>query len=202
MDTIFWMRSFTLNPMNENDTFKDISVDMFSASIKCIPIILLLIIILIPLYFYMYGVTSLIFAAQKLIFGWWLVILIIIVGIVVHEGLHALVFGMFSETGFRNVHIGIQLDSLTPYAHYNKPLKAIYYRIALLAPAFVLGVLPVIIGLIFHIGSAFILGMLFLLFSGGDLLIMWLIRKVSNKTLVKDHPTRAGCYVYLNSTDS
>ncbi|MBN2017981.1 MAG: DUF3267 domain-containing protein [Candidatus Cloacimonetes bacterium] len=188
--------------MNESDTFEDISTDMFTASIKCIPIILLLIIILIPLYIYIYGVTSLIFAAQKLVFGWWLVIPIIIAGIFAHEGLHAIVFGMFSDTGFEHIHIGIQWHSLTPYAHYKKPLKAIYYRIALLAPAVILGVVPIIVGLIFHCGPVFIIGLLFLLFSGGDLLIMWLIRKVPYKTLVKDHPTRAGCYVYLDSTDS
>ena len=188
--------------MNKNDAFEDISVDMFTASIKCIPIILLLIIILIPLYIYIYGVTSLIFASQKLIFGLWIVIPIIVAGIFAHEGLHALVFGMFSDTGFQHIHIGIQWDSLTPYAHYNKPIRALYYRIALLAPAVILGVLPIMAGLIFHYGPAFILGLLFLLFSGGDFLIMWFIRKVSNRTLVKDHPTRAGCYIILNSTDS
>ncbi len=182
--------------MNNKHKVEDLSVDLFTASIKCIPIIVSLIIILIPLYIYIYGVTSLIFAARKLVFGWWIVIPIIIVGIFAHEGLHALTFGLLSGSGFHDVHIGIQWDSLTPYAHYNQPIKALFYRIALLAPVFVLGLLPVIIGLFFQIGTAFILGLLFLLFSGGDLLIMWMIRKVPNSTFVKDHADRAGCYVF------
>lgn len=180
--------------MNQTKKPKDLSVDMFTASIKCIPIILLLIIILIPIYISIYGVTSLIFAARKLVFGWWLIIPIIIAGIFTHEGLHALVFALCSR-GFRDVHIGIQWDSVTPYAHYNKPIRALYYRIALLAPAIILGVIPILVGLVFHYGPAFILGLLFLLFSGGDILIMWLIRTVSNDTMVKDHADRAGCYV-------
>ena len=175
---------------------KDISVGMFRASILCIPILLIIIAALIPLYIYLYGVMNLFFAAQKIVFRWWLFLPIVIVCIFLHEVIHAIVFGILGDEGFKYVRIGIQWDTITPYAHYSKPIRALYYRIALLAPALILGALPIAVGLLFHQGILFIFGLLFLLFSGGDLLILWLIRKVPNKNYVKDHPTRAGCYVY------
>ena len=46
-----------------------------------------------------------------------------------------------------------------------------------------------------------IFGLLFTLASGGDLLILWLIRKVKPGEFVQDHPTRAGCYV-IEDADS
>ncbi len=175
---------------------KDISVGMFKASILCIPILLIIIAALIPLYIYLYGVTSLILTARKIVHGWWFFIPTVIIGIFLHEVIHAMVFGIFGEKGFKYVHVGIQWDTITPYAHYSKALRALYYRLALIAPAVILGLIPILLGLIFHMGVIFIFGLLFLLFAGGDLLIMWLIRKVPNRSMVKDHPTRAGCYVY------
>ena len=175
---------------------KDISVGMFKASILCIPILFIIIALLIPLYIRLYGVMNLFFAARKIVFGWWLFLPIIFIGIFLHEVVHAVVFSILGDEGFKYVHIGIQWDTITPYAHYGKPIRALYYRIALLTPALILGALPIAVGLLFHQGILFIFGLLFLLFSGGDLLILWLIRKVSNNSYVKDHPTRAGCYVY------
>ena len=175
---------------------KDFSVGMFKASILCIPILLVIVALLIPLYISLHSVTSLIFAARKIVLGWWLFLPVIIMSIFLHEVVHAMVFGILGDEGFKYVHIGIQWDTITPYAHYSKPIRALYYRIALLAPALILGALPIAVGLLFHQGILFIFGLLFLLFSGGDLLILWLIRKVPNKSYVKDHPTRAGCYVY------
>jgi hypothetical protein len=175
---------------------KDISVGMFKASLLCIPILLIIIAALIPLYIYLYGVMNLFFAARKIVFRWWLFLPVVIVCIFLHEVVHAMVFSILGDEGFKYVRIGIQWDTITPYAHYSKPIQAIYYRIALLAPALILGALPIALGFLFQQGILFIFGLLFLLFSGGDLLILWLIRMVPNKSCVKDHPTRAGCYVY------
>jgi hypothetical protein len=38
-------------------------------------------------------------------------------------------------------------------------------------------------------------GALFVLATGGDLLVLWVIRELPASALVEDHPTRAGCYV-------
>jgi hypothetical protein len=31
--------------------------------------------------------------------------------------------------------------------------------------------------------------------AGGDLAIIWILRRVPGRTLVRDHPSRAGCEV-------
>ena len=47
----------------------------------------------------------------------------------------------------------------------------------------------------------FIFGLAFILAAGGDILILWLLRKVKAGSLVEDHPKRAGCYVIDKKED-
>jgi hypothetical protein len=84
---------------------------------------------------------------------------------------------------------------LTPYAHCKIPLKASVYRIALLLPAILLGIIPAIIAIIFGISWLLLYGILFTVLAGGDLLIFWIIRKVKSDELVEDHPERCGCFI-------
>jgi hypothetical protein len=42
----------------------------------------------------------------------------------------------------------------------------------------------------------FFFGFLYTTAAGGDFLILWIIRNVKPNTLVEDHPSNAGCYIF------
>jgi hypothetical protein len=122
-------------------------------------------------------------------------ILILLMGAILHELIHGVSWSYFGKKPFHAIKFGFQLKALTPYAHCKEPLELRAYRIGALMPGFVLGILPSTIGIVTGDGWIMIFGLLFTLGSGGDLLILWLIRKVHAGEFVQDHPTRAGCYV-------
>ncbi|CAN5766791.1 hypothetical protein BH23ACT11_BH23ACT11_14090 [soil metagenome] len=127
----------------------------------------------------------------------WLVALgLVVVGVLVHEALHGLSAAYFSGKPLETIKFGFQLKTLTPYAHIREPILARAYRLGTAAPGVVLGLVPSVIGLISGSGSAMLFGLFFTFAAGGDALILWLIRGVRGDTLVEDHPTNAGCYVY------
>jgi hypothetical protein len=85
--------------------------------------------------------------------------------------------------------------TLTPYAHCNVPMRADAYVIGAATPGIVLGLAPLVAGMLFASGVLFAFGALFTLAAGGDALIIWLMRGVSADSMVLDHPTRAGCLI-------
>ena len=63
-------------------------------------------------------------------------------------------------------------------------------------PAIVLGFIPAIYGLVFGDFVILIFGAFFTLAAAGDFLIINLIRKENWNSLVQDHPSEVGCYIY------
>ena len=120
---------------------------------------------------------------------------LVIVGILAHEGIHALAWACFGRFPLARIRFGFQASTLTPYAHALEPMPARAYRLGAVLPALVLGVLPFAVGT--AIGSAgwALYGMIFTFAAGGDLLVLWLIRGVEARACVLDHPSRAGCIV-------
>jgi hypothetical protein len=117
------------------------------------------------------------------------------VGVVVHEGLHALAWARAARLPLRAIRFGFDWKTITPYAHCTVPITARAYRIGAATPLLAIGVLPAIISL-FNGDAALLAFSLFFIFAaGGDMLILWLIRDVHPDALVEDHPTRAGCLV-------
>ena len=76
-------------------------------------------------------------------------VLLALFSIFIHELIHAIFFAAFSENGWCDVKIGILWRKLTPYAHCRKPLLVFQYRIALLMPGIILGLVPMIAGMVF-----------------------------------------------------
>ena len=70
------------------------------------------------------------------------------------------------------------------------------YRIGSLAPGLILGVIPWLISLFNGDVLLFFFGLAYTSAAGGDFLILWLLRKVKRNSLVEDHPTNAGCYIF------
>lgn len=123
-----------------------------------------------------------------------------IVSILVHEGLHALGWGLFGRVPWSAMHFGVK--DLTPFAHCREPLRATPYRIGAFFPGLILGVVPAGLGVATGSGVLTVWGSLMLALAGGDLAILWALRRVPGQALVRDHPTRAGCEVVAEGYDS
>lgn len=119
----------------------------------------------------------------------------IFIGIPLHEYIHGISWRILGRLTKDQIEFGFQADTLTPYAHSKIPLKAGVYRMGALMPFIILGAVPAVIALIS--GSLLLLffSLVSILGAGGDLAIVWIIRKVKADNLVQDHPVRAGCYV-------
>jgi hypothetical protein len=132
--------------------------------------------------------------AAEAVFDRPLLILVAFVGlIVVHEAIHALAWKMASGLGWSSFKFGVLWKVLTPYAHATSPMNARAYRIGCVAPFFALGVAPWLMGLALGSATLGLFGVMGALAGAGDLLIIWLIRKVSAGALVADHPSDLGC---------
>ena len=121
---------------------------------------------------------------------------IVIVSIVAHELIHGLTWMVAGKKPFSAVRFGIQWNMLTPYAHLKEPIDVNVYRIGGFMPGFILGILPFILSLLTGSEGLLWFSVLQTAAASGDWLILLLLRKVKSGTLVEDHPTQAGCYVY------
>ncbi len=124
--------------------------------------------------------------------------LIVAASIVVHEFIHGLAWVVFGKKPFSAVQFGVQWKALTPFAHLKEPIGVNGYRIGGFMPGFILGILPFVMSVFLGSGGLLWFGVLQTAAASGDWLILWLIRNVKSGSLVEDHPSRAGCYVYEN----
>jgi len=124
------------------------------------------------------------------------IFVIMILGIVLHELIHGIAFATFAKSGFKSIKFGVLWEMLTPYCHCKEPLKVKNYIIGAIAPAIFLGILPSIFAIIIGNLGLLIFGIFFTMAAAGDFLIINLIRKEDKDSMVQDHPSEAGCYIY------
>ena len=144
------------------------------------------------LYWLIWGLPSLAAGWQRL--GLWIIPLLLL-GIVVHEALHAAGWRLFAGVPWRDITFGIHWKALMPYAHCRVPVPARAYRWAGALPGLLTGLLPVLLALIFGWGGLLILGAILLSSAAGDALIIWALRGVPANARVVDHPSLPGSLV-------
>ncbi len=137
------------------------------------------------------------------IFGtavWLRAILIFLASIVVHELLHAIGYVYVGKASWKQVKFGFSWKGLAPYAHCRVPMKLAQYRISVMLPGIVLGILPAVFGLV--VGNFWLsfFGVLMLMAAGGDLAVLLAVRKVPPTATVRDHDSMAGCEVLKEET--
>lgn len=128
--------------------------------------------------------------------SWAFFLIAMILGIIVHELVHGLVWSLYAKQGFRSIRFGVLWKYLTPYCHCKEPLRVKHYIRGAIAPAIVLGVIPGILSIVLGNMMLLVFGIFFTVAAMGDFLIINLIRKEHPDALVQDHPSEAGCYVY------
>jgi len=115
--------------------------------------------------------------------------------VILHELLHALAWKLAGGLSFSEFKFGIAWKTLSPYCHATRPMDISAYRVGVIVPGIVLGILPVILGTMMGDGFITVLGALLTAGAVGDVYVLWLLRHVPEGAQVVDHPTRAGCLV-------
>jgi hypothetical protein len=174
---------------------KDLSVSSRKANLYAIPIVFVSFLIFIIPYYSIWKPISLkdFFSSPYLDFR--IYIPSLLVGIILHELIHAAAFVFIVKVPKASIKFGFQKKTITPYVHCKIPVKVSLYRITLLAPGLLLGILPGIISIVTEQAWLLIYSIIFLIGSGGDFLILWMLRNTMKNKLVQDHPTRCGCVI-------
>jgi hypothetical protein len=124
-----------------------------------------------------------------------LLVAAVVLGIALHELIHGIGWVIFGGKPWAAIKFGFQWKTLTPYAHLTEPVEVNAYRIGAFMPGLILGILPYVSSLALGDGNLFWFSLVHTSASGGDWLILWLLRDVKSGALVEDHPANAGCYV-------
>jgi hypothetical protein len=172
---------------------EDLSISMLKANIYSLLFGFAPAAVLVAAYIVIWGLANFAQGFSALFDNLLWLLLIFIFGIVIHELLHGITWVVLGRKPFSAIKFGV--TSLTPYAHLKEPVEVNVYRWGTFMPGLVLGFLPAVWGMLTGNGFALLIGALFIVLASGDLLILWLIRKVPAGRLVEDHPSRAGCYV-------
>jgi len=122
--------------------------------------------------------------------------IVFLIGIILHELIHGITWAIFAKKGFKSIRFGVLWKMLTPYCHCKEPLLLKHYILGAIMPAVILGFIPALYSLIFGNITILFFGALFTIAGVGDFLIVNLIRKENSNSLVQDHPSEAGCYIY------
>lgn len=119
--------------------------------------------------------------------------------IVVHEGIHGLTWGSMAKSRFHAIEFGVIWSMLTPYCTCKEELKKKQYFIGAVMPTILVGILPAVLGIVFHQAFLFLLGQLMIFGGGGDAIIVLklLLHKEQGKDCIYlDHPYECGVVAF------
>ena len=113
-------------------------------------------------------------------------------GIIMHELIHALVFLIFSKKGLNSIKFGFIEKPFTPYVHCSSVLPIWAYRIGIIMPGLILGILPAILGMINGSFNMILFGLIFTAVAGGDLMLFKATLAYDGKMKIRDLPEDMG----------
>jgi|GEM_PF-407959 len=178
---------------------KDLSLSFEEIGGYALPIVFYIVVAFTLFYTILHGFSSIIFSwSISNMLLWSLPFLI--GGIILHELIHGVCFSVFSGKPLSFIKYGFDRKTFTPYAHCKTPISASAYKIGALMPAIALGFIPYIFSLFTGNIYLFMFGTFFTTAACGDFIIFWIIRNVDNSSLVEDHPSKAGCYIYSDNS--
>jgi hypothetical protein len=186
----------------KNYNKEQLTIDIVWANIFALLLLIPILLLFGLPYFLLYNTATSIpelmdeIASIGTIIGGVYILAAMLIGIVLHELIHGLIWAKFAKNGFKSIKFGVMWKMLCPYCHCKEALSVRQYIIGGIAPAIILGIIPAIIAIAIGNLSILFFGMYFITAGAGDFLIIDLIRKEKSNTLVQDHPTEGGCYVY------
>lgn len=123
----------------------------------------------------------------------WFCILMLL-GIVVHELVHGFTWLLLLHKGFRHLSFGLMAGGV--YCHIDVPMVKKPYVIGALMPLLLVGLVPWVAGIVTGSLLWMLVGGIYIGAATGDLMIVKAIHNEPADTLIYDHPTLPGCYVY------
>jgi hypothetical protein len=126
----------------------------------------------------------------------------IIIGIGIHELIHGVTWAIYCKNGFASIAFGFSWKAFAPYCHCKEPLTLDQYRKGVIMPLIILGLLPLTYSYLEGNFWLFLFGWLFTIAAAGDVIALWILRKLDKATFVQDHESKVGCYLYENQQPS
>ena len=128
-------------------------------------------------------------------------VIIVIVGVIAHESIHAIggiVFGKCKKT---DIKFGVKLKEGVFYCHIDKELTVKAYRIMLILPVIITGIIPYIFSVMF--GSVMLVAVFSILIAGGagDTIMFLDLLKKDKNSLVIDHPDFVAYYLLYDENN-
>ncbi len=124
-----------------------------------------------------------------------LLIILMLPSVIFHELLHALTAIIFSKGKLNTVSFGFDKKTLSPYTHCKKPLYVWQYKIVLILPGIILGILPGLLSIFISSPDLLLFGIIFSIGALGDFLVYSILNKFDTKTKIKDHPNTLGFFI-------
>jgi hypothetical protein len=171
-------------------TKRDVSISMAETNKLAMAFALPTAVIQLGLFWGVWGIASL-----KPQWNILLLATVVLIGVPLHELLHAVGWTGFGHKSFRSIEFGVVWKEMMPFTHLTEPIEVNAYRAGTFLPGLVVGILPYIASLITGSSDLFWIGLAHTVAASGDWLILWVMRSLPAGTLVEDHPSRAGCLV-------
>ncbi len=124
---------------------------------------------------------------------------ILLISIVIHELIHGYFFARYNHSGWKSVKFGFNIKMLAPYATCQEPVKVKHFRIIVAMPTIILGIIPLLISLSIYHNLLLFFYAAFMILSGiGDILVLWVVRKLDANQYIIDHPRTLGYFLINN----
>ena len=155
---------------------------------------------LIPLFVIGYGLFYLIHHRFEFIgMGPVTFVVVFVVLIIVHELIHGISWSLFAPHHFGDIAFGFMKSTLTPYCTCLVPLKKWQQVFGAAMPLILLGILPMIFGLVTGNMAFVFMGIVMTDGASGDILVIHKIltyKSTAMEVIYIDHPTEAGTVVF------
>lgn len=121
-----------------------------------------------------------------------LFILSITIGGILHELIHAVFFAPFLPTKFKGLKFGYMKDKMALYVHLKEPISITGFRLGTVMPGIVLGIIPIISGIMYGYLSVLLFGLFLTIAAVGDFLLLSKTLHVKSGYKIKDNPDDIG----------
>ena len=187
------LKKYTAEMEQQGYTRQDLIISIGKANVFAV-------FLLIPLFIIGYGLYYMVhrefdFSRYNL----FVLLILIVVLTVIHELIHGTCWSIFTPHRFKDIEFGFMKSSLTPYCTCVVPLKKGQYIFGTVMPLILLGIIPMIIGIVIGNPNALFIGIIMADAASGDIMVIdQILRYKSNaKDIVYlDHPTEAGLIVF------
>lgn len=125
--------------------------------------------------------------------------MVLLVLVVVHELIHGITWSFFTPNHFKDIEFGFMKEYLTPYCTCNVTLSKWHHLCGTLMPLILLGIVPMVIGILTGNFGMLLMGVVMADAAGGDIMIAWKIlthKSNAKESVYIDHPTQAGIVVF------